>query len=187
MTAGFMFCRFPPIMIPLYSFNNITAIPERSDSRSVLRQFFYFLSPCFYLLIWLLLFLVCIPFQGFAQNELDVPQLSIQTQSYFHNPEEGTYLYRNAKVEWEGITVESTEILYHPDSHKLTAKGYVRVTEGEIIAVMDELEINIKDSTGIFKNTIFYDASNKAYMTAKEVRRVSKNEFVAKNLYLYDL
>ncbi len=180
MTAGFMFCRFPPIMIPLYSFNNITAIPERSDSRSVLRQFFYFLSPCFYLLIWLLLFLVCIPFQGFAQNELDVPQLSIQTQSYFHNPEEGTYLYRNAKVEWEGITVESTEILYHPDSHKLTAKGYVRVTEGEIIAVMDELEINIKDSTGIFKNTIFYDASNKAYMTAKEVRRVSKNEFVAK-------
>jgi len=170
MTAGFM----------LYSFNNITAIPERSDSRSVLRQFFYFLSPCFYLLIWLLLFLVCIPFQGFAQNELDVPQLSIQTQSYFHNPEEGTYLYRNAKVEWEGITVESTEILYHPDSHKLTAKGYVRVTEGEIIAVMDELEINIKDSTGIFKNTIFYDASNKAYMTAKEVRRVSKNEFVAK-------
>ena len=44
---------------------------------------------------------------------------------------------------------------YYPQKNKLTAKGYVRVTEGDIIAVMDELEININDGTGIFKNTIF--------------------------------
>ena len=91
----------------------------------------------------------------------------------------GTYIYRNAKVEWEGIIVESTEINYHPESHKLTASGYVRVTEGEIVAVMDELEINVKDGTGIFMDTIVYDASNKAYMTAKEVRRLGENYYVA--------
>ncbi|MBC8219803.1 MAG: LPS-assembly protein LptD, partial [Proteobacteria bacterium] len=130
--------------------------------------------------LWILVLLVLIPVQVSAQKELDVPQLSIQTQSYLHNPEAGTYLYHNAKVEWEGISVESTEILYHPGKNKLTAKGYVRVTEGEIIAVMDELEINIKDGNGLFINVIFYDASSKAYMTAKEVRRVGKGEYNAK-------
>ena len=88
---------------------------------------------------------ILMPFYGLSQNNLEIPQLSIQTQSYFHNPDTGTYLYRNAKVEWEGITVESTEINYHPEKHRLTAQGYVRVTEGSIVAVMDELEINVKN------------------------------------------
>ena len=126
-----------------------------------------------------MLFFVSLPVQVFSQNDLDIPQLSIKTQSYFHNPDTGTFIYRNAKVEWEGITVESTEIHYHPETNRLTAKGYVRVTEGEIVAVMDELEINVKDGTGIFRDTIVYDASNKVYMTAKEVRRVGPNQYVA--------
>ena len=54
------------------------------------------------------------------------------------------------------------------------------MTEGEVIAVMDELEINIKDGTGVFRGAIFYDASSKAYMTAKEVHRLDKGEYVAK-------
>ena len=128
---------------------------------------------------WLMLFFVSLPVQVFSQNDLDIPQLSIKTQSYFHNPDTGTFIYRNAKVEWEGITVESTEIHYHPETNSLTAKGYVRVTEGEIVAMMDELEINVKDGTGIYRDTIVFDASNKAYMTAKEVRRLGKNHYVA--------
>ena len=131
------------------------------------------------LIPWLMLFFIFLPVQVFSQNDLDIPQLSIQTQSYFHNPDTGTFIYRNAKVEWDGITVESTEIHYHPETNRLTANGYVRVTEGDTVAVMDELEINVKDGTGIFRDTIVYDASNKAYMTAKEVRRVGPNHYVA--------
>jgi len=119
------------------------------------------------------------PILGITQTNLDAPQLSIQTQSYFHNPETGTYLYRNAKVEWENITVESTEINYHPGKHRLTAWGYVRVTEGSIVAVMDELEINLKNGNGIFRNAIIFDSSNKAYMTAKEVKRIGDKHFIA--------
>ena len=167
-------------MIPLRLLTNKKANPEHSNFSTDSIRFFCILRNCASIALWMLALLVFIPVQGYAQNELDVPQLSIQTQSYLHNPEEGTYLYHNAKVEWEGISVESTEILYHPGKNNLTAKGYVRVTEGDIIAVMDELEINIKDGSGIFINTIFYDASSKAYMTAKEVRRVGKNEYTAK-------
>jgi len=143
------------------------------------RTFFRIIKSAKCLIPWLMLFFVSLPVQVFSQNDLDIPQLSIKTQSYFHNPDTGTFIYRNAKVEWEGITVESTEIHYHPETNRLTAKGYVRVTEGEIVAVMDELEINVKDGTGIFRDTIVYDASNKAYMTAKEVRRVGPNQYVA--------
>ena len=167
-------------MIPLRSLTKKYSIQQHSGSNTDSRRFFRILSSFTSLTFWILALLVFIPVQVSAQDGLDIPQLSIQTQSYLHNPEAGTYLYRNAKVEWEGISVESTEILYHPEKNTLTAKGYVRVTEGEIIAVMDELEINIKDGTGIFINTIFYDASSKAYMTAKEVRRVGKNEYTAK-------
>tara|TARA_B100000945_G_scaffold199612_1_gene160487 strand:- start:188 stop:2461 length:2274 start_codon:yes stop_codon:yes gene_type:complete len=124
---------------------------------------------------------ITIPTLGNSQTDPEEPQLSIQTQSYFHNPETGTYLYRNAKVEWEGITVESTEINYHPREHRLTAWGYVRVTEGSIVAVMDELEINLKNGNGTFRNTIIFDASNKAYMTASEVKRIGEKHFVAQN------
>jgi lipopolysaccharide assembly outer membrane protein LptD (OstA) len=167
-------------MIPLRSLTKKYSIQQHSGSNTDSRRFFRILSSFTSVTFWILALLVFIPVQVYAQDGLDIPQLSIQTQSYLHNPEAGTYLYRNAKVEWEGISVESTEILYHPEKNTLTAKGYVRVTEGEIIAVMDELEINIKDGTGIFINTIFYDASSKAYMTAKEVRRVGKNEYTAK-------
>jgi len=122
---------------------------------------------------------ITMTFYGHSQNNLESPKLSIQTQSYFHNPDTGTYLYRNAKVEWEGITVESTEINYHPGKQRLTAWGYVRVTEGSTVAVMDKLEINVKNGDGIFRNAIIFDSSNKAYMTADEVRRIGKNHFVA--------
>ncbi len=125
-------------------------------------------------------FVNTMPFYGISQTNLETPQLSIQTQSYFHNPDTGTYLYRNAKVKWEGISVESTEIHYHPKKHRLTASGYVRVTEGSTVAVMDELEINIKNGNGIFRNAIIFDSSNNAYMTAEEVKRIGENHFVAK-------
>ena len=167
-------------MIPLRSLTNKNTSQQHSGYSIGSSQFFLIMRSFTSVALWILVLLVLIPVQVSAQKELDVPQLSIQTQSYLHNPEAGTYLYHNAKVEWEGISVESTEILYHPGKNKLTAKGYVRVTEGEIIAVMDELEINIKDGNGLFINVIFYDASSKAYMTAKEVRRVGKGEYNAK-------
>ncbi len=167
-------------MSSLPSSSYFSSIHQQSVSRPNLnRLFFCLIRHGICLTFWLIVFLICIPVQGFSQNDLEIPQLSIQTQSYFHNTETRTYIYRNAKVEWEGIIVESTEINYHPESHKLTASGYVRVTEGEIVAVMDELEINVKDGTGIFRDTIVYDASNKAYMTAKEVRRLGENHYVA--------
>ncbi len=167
-------------MIPLRLLTNKKANPEHSNSSTESIRLFYILRYCASIALWMLALLVFIPVQGYAQNELDVPQLSIQTQSYLHNPEEGTYLYHNAKVEWEGISVESTEILYHPGKNKLTAKGYVRVTESDMIAVMDELEINIKNGNGIFRNAIYYDPSSKTYMTAKEMRRVGKGKYTAK-------
>ncbi len=167
-------------MIPLHSLTNKKTNQEHLGSKCEVVYLFDILNYFISVIILILVFIASIPIQGFAQVELDVPELSIQTQSYLHNPDAGTYLYRNAKVEWEEISVESTEILYHPGKNKLTAKGYVRVTEGEVIAVMDELEINIKDGTGIFREAIFYDASSKAYMSAKEVHRLDKGEYVAK-------
>ena len=72
-------------------------------------------------ILWVSVLVITMPFYGIPQTKLDVPKLSIQTQSYFHNPDTGTYLYRNAKVEWDRIIVESTEINYHPEKHRLTA------------------------------------------------------------------
>ena len=167
-------------MIPLRLLTNKKANPEHSNSSTDSIRFFCILRYCASIALWMLALLVFIPVQGYAQEELDVPQLSIQAQSYLHNLEEGTYLYHNATVEWEEISVESTEILYHPEKNKLTAKGYVRVTESDMIAVMDELEINIKNGNGIFRNAIYYDPSSKTYMTAKEMRRVGKGKYTAK-------
>ncbi len=127
------------------------------------------MKPVCRLILWILVLVNIIPFCAISQTNLDAPKLSIQTQSYLHNPDNGTYLYRNAKVEWEGITVESTEIIYHPGKHILTAWGYVRVTEGTTVAVMDELEINVKIGKCVSRNAIIVDSSNKAYMKAKEV------------------
>ncbi len=143
------------------------------------KTYFCLMKTVIRVIFWFSVFLSNYPFCGISQTRLEAPQLSIQTQSYFHNPDTGTYLYRNAKVEWEGVTVESTEINFHPGKNRLTASGYVRVTEGSIVAVMDELEINVKNGNGIFRNAIIFDSSNKAYMSAKEVRRLGKNHFVA--------
>ena len=113
--TSFMFCFFPPTMSPLPLFTFFSSIHQQSVPRPNLNRLFfclirYGICPT----IWLLVFLIFTTVHGFSQNNLDVPQLSIQTQSYFHNPETGAYLYHNAKVEWNGIIVESTEINYHP-------------------------------------------------------------------------
>ncbi len=143
-------------MSPLPSSEFFLSMHGQSKSISVLnRAFLCSMKSEKFLIPWLMLFFIFLPVQVFSQNDLDIPQLSIHTQSYFHNPDTGTFIYRNAKVEWEGITVESTEIHYHPETNRLTAKGYVRVTEGETVAVMDELEINVKDGTGIFVTLSF--------------------------------
>ena len=110
-------------MIPLHSLTNKKTNQEHLGSKCEVVYLFDILNYFISVIILILGFIASIPIQGFAQVELDVPELSIQTQSYLHNPDAGTYLYRNAKVEWEEISVESTEILYHPEKNKLTAKG----------------------------------------------------------------
>ena len=86
-------------MIPLRSLTNKNTSQQHSGySIGLIPGFFRILMPFTSVAIWMLVFLVLISVQVFAQNELDVPKLSIQTQSYLHNPEVGTYLYRNAKV-----------------------------------------------------------------------------------------
>ena len=100
-----------------------------SSSPGLNKHYLSLMKPVCRLILWILVLVNIIPFYANSQTNLDAPKLSIQTQSYLHNPDNGTYLYRNAKVEWEGITVESTEIIYHPGNHILTAWGYVRVTE----------------------------------------------------------
>ena len=44
---------------------------------------------------------------------------------------------------------------------------------------MDELEINLQNGNGIFRNAIIFDSSNKAYMTANEVKRIGEKHFIA--------
>ncbi len=174
------FCFFPPKICPLFFFNFIKSILHQASLRTgLVDHLLRFIKSVCRIILWIPILLIFLPAFGFSQNNLEVPQLSIQTQSYLHNPDTGMYLYRNAKVEWEGITVESTEINYHPEKHRLTATGYVRVTEGSMVAVMDELEINVNDGKGIFRNAIIFDSSNNAYMTAEEVRRIGQNHYVA--------
>ena len=134
---------FPPDMILLISLMRRFLNKIYSILRNICRIFYYnyWLILNFSILILISIFFD--PSYVIAQNNLEIPKLSIQTQSYLHNPEEGTYLYRNAKVEWEEISVEGTEIIFHPATNEIKAKGYVRVTEGNTIAVMDELKINI--------------------------------------------
>ena len=181
LLISFMTYLFPPKMILLGSLMRIDII----NKHTIFRNFVGDLFNKNYLKIFFIFLVFLIPpynpIQVSAQNNIEIPKLSIQTQSYIFNQQEGSYLYRNAKVEWENISVEGTEIIYHPDTNKITAKGYVRVTEGNTIAVMDELEINIKRNSGIFKNTIVYDSLSKAYMTAKEVRRLGENHYIAIN------
>ena len=176
-----MYYIFPPDMICLISL----IIKFFSKIFSILTNLYQIFYKNYRLILYFfILKLVTIfsePTNVIGQNNIEIPKLSIQTQSYLHNPKEGTYLYRNAKVEWEEISVEGTEIIFNPGTNKIHAKGYVRVTEGDTIAVMDELIINIKDNSGVFKNTIVYDARSNAYMTADEVRRIAKNHYVASN------
>ncbi|MGY8700999.1 MAG: hypothetical protein ACKVJ3_07545, partial [bacterium] len=91
MPASFMFCRFLPIMIPLRSLTNKNTSQQHSGYSIGSSQFFRILRSFTSVTLWMLVLLVLIPVQVSGQKELDVPQLSIQTQSYLHNPEAGTY------------------------------------------------------------------------------------------------
>ena len=172
---------FPPEMIYLISLIRKFFSTIFSILTNLYQIFYNNYRLIIYFFILKLLSIFSEPTHVIAKNNTEIPKLSIQTQSYLHNPKEGTYLYRNAKVEWEEISVEGTEIIFNPSTNKIHAKGYVRVTEGNTIAVMDELIINIQDNTGVFKNSIVYDATSNAYMTADEVRRIEKNHYVASN------
>ncbi len=107
--------------------------------------------------------------------------LNIETSSYVLNPETNTYLYRNAKVTWENITLEGTEIRMDPERKTAVAEGYVRFKQDQMLIVMDRLEVDLEQNTGVFYNTILFDASNRAFMTASEVRWLGRNHFVGQS------
>ena len=94
-----------------------------TSSPGLNKHYLSLMKPVCRLILWILVLVNIIPFCAISQTNLDAPKLSIQTQSYLHNPDTGTYLYRNAKVEWDEITVESTEIIYHPATFLLSLRN----------------------------------------------------------------
>ena len=105
--------------------------------------------------------------------------LQIRTQSYSVDPTTGIALYRNATLSWEGLTIEGTEIRYQPQERKIVAEGYVRVVEGDILAVMDRLEFQLSDGSAQFYNATVFDSRNRAYLTAESVTRIGENHYLA--------
>jgi len=104
--------------------------------------------------------------------------LKILTQSYVHDSETQTYVYKSGKVQWEGGTLEGTEITYFRDNNTIVATGFVRLIEGSVTAIMDRMEFSPEDATGILYNVILFDSEHNAYMTANIVRKEGVGYFV---------
>ena len=103
--------------------------------------------------------------------------LNIETRSYVHDTETGDFIYRDALISWDDMTLEGTEIRLDPRKTAV-AEGYVRFKREKLLAVMDRLELDLEKRTGVFYNAIIYDSDNKAYMTAEEVQWLGGNQLI---------
>ena len=54
------------------------------------------------------------------------PTFNIQTQSYFHDQQADSFVYREAQVQWDGMTLEGGEIRIDRIKGNVVATGYVR-------------------------------------------------------------
>ena len=104
--------------------------------------------------------------------------LNIETRSYVHDTETGDFIYRDALISWDDMTLEGTEIRLDPEKNSAVAEGYVRFKREKLLAVMDRLELDLEKRTGVFYNAIIYDSDNKAYMTAEEVQWLGGNQLI---------
>lgn len=104
--------------------------------------------------------------------------LKIDTQSYALDGQ--TYIIKNATLNWADITLEAGEVQFNLDTKKLTATHFVRFTDSRIVAILDRLEIDLNTQQGIFHNVTLFDATTQAYLTAKEVHKIDKLHFTAK-------
>ncbi len=104
--------------------------------------------------------------------------VNIETRSYVHDPESGDFIYHDALITWEDMTLEGTEIRLDPEQNTAIAEGYVRFKREKLLAVMDRLEMDLETRTGVFYNAIMYDSENRAYMTADEVQWLGESHFV---------
>ncbi|MEC8477200.1 MAG: hypothetical protein VXZ12_01485, partial [SAR324 cluster bacterium] len=52
--------------------------------------------------------------------------LNIETRSYVHDTETGDFIYRDALISWDDMTLEGTEIRLDPEKNTAVAEGYVR-------------------------------------------------------------
>ena len=104
--------------------------------------------------------------------------LNIETRSYVHDTETGDFIYRDALISWDDMTLEGTEIRLDPEKNSAVAEGYVRFKREKLLAVMDRLELDLEKRTGVFYNAVIYDSDNKAYMTAEEVQWLGGNQLI---------
>ncbi|MEL0229959.1 MAG: LPS-assembly protein LptD, partial [Deltaproteobacteria bacterium] len=104
--------------------------------------------------------------------------MNIETRSYVHDTETGDFIYRDALISWDDMTLEGTEIRLDPEKNSAVAEGYVRFKREKLLAVMDRLELDLEKRTGVFYNAIIYDSDNKAYMTAEEVQWLGGNQLI---------
>ena len=49
--------------------------------------------------------------------------LNIETRSYVHDTETGDFIYRDALISWDDMTLEGTEIRLDPEKNSAVAEG----------------------------------------------------------------
>ena len=76
--------------------------------------------------------------------------LNIETRSYVHDTDTGEFIYRDALISWDDMTLEGTEIRLDPEKNSAVAEGYVRFKREKLLAVMDRLELDLEKLTGVF-------------------------------------
>ena len=111
----------------------------------------------------------------------DISQYKIQTQSYYHDPQTATFVYSNAKIELDGMTLEGTEIRLDTDKKSLVATGFIRYTDEKIVATADRLEMDLNTGELFMYNAVVFDSEAHAYITAGKIHRVDEEYLVASN------
>lgn len=123
---------------------------------------------------WFVFF--CILSSSTAAQSL--PELKIQTQS--HKLDNGVLVFESALLQWSDISLEAGEIRLNLEEKTLTANSFVRYSDARVIAIMDQLSIDMNTQKGIFHNVTLYDATTQAFVTAREVEKVGELQFIAR-------
>jgi hypothetical protein len=111
-------------------------------------------------------------------------ELKIQAPSFQFDTEKHIYRYQEARLEFEGQSLEAQDVRVNADTGQILGVGQVRFRDRGLFVSASRIELDAEKGTGVLTGARLYDSATGYYLTAARIVRTERGTYEAESCSL---